>query len=441
MPNLFLAKNQYLFELKMVTVGVIGAGVAGCSAAYFAQNYLSDSKVTVYEADNRISGRVLTFRGNGIQKELGAEFFNFSNPVVSGLIEKFGLKTQKLEDVKDLAVWNGTEVIFQSGQSLFYKMLALVNNYKLAVPKLLFDLKKAERNIKKLYKQQQKSPTEFWELFEKAGLSKYYQRRFDQILKEKGIESSFIDQLITPITRIIYSQNAELGGFAGLIALMGVYSQAMYNLKDGNDVFPKKLLEASNSAVELHTKVTAIEKLSDGSFRVHTGDKSSIFDAVIVAAPLEVAKISFDEIKVTERPVREYQRIYVKLMKGQVNPRFFNLSSAKLPSIVLTSQDGDPLTRFSINDSTKKSESWVTVTSTEPLGEGFVDELFKNGETVLDHSWSAAYPVFKPTEKLPNMFLDDRLLYVNAIESSASSMESSSFGALNCVQALRRQLG
>ena len=65
--------------------------------------------------------------------------------------------------------------------------------------------------------------------------------------------------------------------------------------------FQKNCLKASNSAVELGTKVTAVEKLSDGSFRVHAGDKSSIFDAVIVAAPLEVAKISFDGVKVPRK--------------------------------------------------------------------------------------------------------------------------------------------
>ena len=421
----------------MVKVAVIGAGVGGCSAAYFARKYLSGSKVTVYEAQNRLSGRVLTYRGNAIQKELGAEFFNFSNPLVSGLIGELGLETKKLEDVKDLAVWNGSEVVFQSGQRLFYKMLALVNNYKIGVPKLVFNLKKAERKIKKLYKEQQKGPAEFYELFERAGLDSYCQTSFEQILQEKGIKQSFIDELITPITRIIYSQNAELGGFAGLIALLGVYSQAMYNLKLGNDVFPQKLVEASNSTVKLDTKVTAVEKLSDGSFRVHAGESVSVFDGVIVAAPLEGANLSFDGITEQEKLVREYQTIYVKLMKGKVDPRFFNLESSKLPSLVLTSQEADPLTRFSINDSEKKGESWVTVTSTKPVGEDFVDELFKTGETVLDHSWAGAYPVFNPTEKIPRMVLDEGLVYVNGIESSASSMESSVFAALNCVQALK----
>jgi len=424
----------------MVSVAVIGAGIGGCSAAYFASKYLSNPKVIVYEADNRVSGRILTYRGSGIQKELGAEFFNFSNPIMSDLISELGLETKKIEDAMDLAVWNGNEVIFHSGQRLFYKMLGLVNKYKLNVPKLLLNLKKAEKKIKKLYKEQEKSPAEFWELFEEAGLDKYYQSCFDKILQEKGIESSFIDEVITPITRIIYSQNAELGGFAGLIALLGVYSQTMYNLKDGNDVFPKKLVENSKSKVELRTKVTAVEKISDGSFRVYAGDNDRVFDAVIVAAPLEVANISFDGVPMQENQFRKYQTIYVKLMKGKVNPNFFNLSSSKLPSLVLTSQEADPLTRFSINNSTKKGKSWVTVTSTKPLDDGFVDELFKNGQTVLHHNWVAAYPIFKPTSKLPKMYLDDRLLYLNAIESSASSMESSAFAALNSVQAIKQQL-
>lgn len=425
----------------MVSVAVIGAGIGGCSAAYFASKYLSNPKVMVYEADNRVSGRILTYRGSGIQKELGAEFFNFSNPIMSDLISELGLETKKIEDAMDLAVWNGNEVIFHSGQRLFYKMLGLVNKYKLNVPKLLFNLKKGETKIKKLYKEQEKSPLEFWELFEGVGLEKYYQNCFDKILREKGIESTFIDNLITPITRIIYSQNAELGGFAGLIALLGVYSQAMYNLKEGNEVFPKKLVDDSNSKLELATKVTAVEKLSDDAFRVHAGENVSVYDAVIVAAPLEVANISFDGVAVQENNFRDYQTIYVKLMKGKVNPSFFNLSSSKLPSLVLTSQEVDPLTRFSINESTKKGESWVTVTSIKPLDHGFVNELFKKGQTIQDHSWVAAYPVFKPTPKLPNMFLDDKLLYLNAIESSASSMESSAFAALNSVQAIKQQLG
>jgi len=309
--------------------------------------------------------------------------------------------------------------------------------YKISVPKLLLILKEANGKIKKLYTKEK--PTEFWELFESIGLDKWYKMGFDQILVEMGIDRKFIDELITPITRIIYSQNAELGGFAGLSSLLGVYGESMYSLKEGNDVLPRKLLEASESKVKLGSKVKSIQKTSNGSFRVLVGENASVFDSVIVATPLEGADITFEGVA-KQWQAREYQKVYIKLMKGAVNLRYFNLdTSTKLPSIILTSKEADPITRFSVNKSTK-DESWVTVTSTEPIGNDLVDDLFKNGRTILGYTWSAAYPIFKPTKKIPSTCLDKGLLYLNAIESAASSLESSTFAALNSIKTIKEQL-
>ena len=127
-------------------------------------------------------------------------------------------------------------------------------------------------------------------------------------------------------------------------------------------------------------------------------------------------------------------------MKGTVDSRYFNLdASTKLPSTILTSKEADPITRFSVRESTR-DESWVTLTSTEPIGNDLLDDLFKNGRTILDHTWKAAYPVFKPTQKIPSTFLDKGLIYLNAIESAASSLESSAFAALNGIKAVKEQL-
>ena len=421
----------------MVNLAVIGAGIGGCSAAYFARKYLPNSKVTVYEMRNRVGGRVLTFNGEKMKSEIGAAFFNPTNKTVCDLVEEMGLKIKKHEESIDIAVWNGTEIIFKSSQPMFYTMLKMFK-YKLSVPKLLFMLREANGKINKLYKKEK--PAEFWELFESVGLDKWYKMPFDQILVEMGIARKFIDEIITPITRIIYSQNAELGGFAGLSSLLGVYGESMYSLKDGNNVLPRKLLDASDSKLELGSKVKSIEKTSKGSFRVLAGENTSVFDAVIVAAPLEVADITFEGVANQKRQAREYQKIYIRLMKGQIDSRYFNLeSSTKLPSIILTSKEADPITRFSITESTK-DDSWVTVTSTEPISNNLLDELFKNGRTILDHTWSAAYPVFKPIQKIPSSCLEKGLLYLNAIESAASSLESSTFAALRSIKTIKEQL-
>ncbi len=421
----------------MINLAVIGAGIGGCSAAYFARKYLPHSKVTVYEMENRIGGRVFTVNVGETKRELGAVFFNSTNKTVCDLVKEMGLKLKKLDKSMDIAVWNGTEIIFKSSQPMFYNMLKLFTNYKLSVPKLLLTLREANGKIKKMYKKEK--PTEFWELFESIGLDKWYKMSFDQILVEMGIDRKVIDELITPITRIIYSQNAELGGFAGLSSLLGVYGKSVYMLKDGNKVLPRKLLEASDSKVELESKVKSIEKTSKDSFRVSVGENTSVFDGVIIAAPLEVADISFEGVA-KQWQAREYQKIYIRLMKGTVNSRYFNLdASTKLPSIILTSKEADPITRFSINKSTK-DESLVTVTSTEPIGNDLLDDLFKKGRPILDHMWHAAYPIFKPIEKIPNTYLDKGLLYLNAIESAASSLESSTFAALNSIKTLKEQL-
>jgi predicted NAD/FAD-binding protein len=331
----------------MVTIAVIGAGIGGCSAAYFAHKYLPSSKVTVFEMENRIGGRVFTYTGEKMSIELGASFFNSNNKTIYGLVNEMGLKTKKLEQIMDIAVWNGTEITFKSSQPMFYKLISLFKDYNLSVPKLLFLLRKASGKIKKLYKLQEKSPAEFWDLFENAGLDQYYKVSFDKLLVDNGVDQTFINEVITPITRIIYSQNAGLGGFAGLSSLLSVYGEAVYSLKDGNEVLPQKLLEVSNSNVELDSKVKSIEKTSNGSFRVLVGDNASVFDVVVVAVPLEVADIAFDGIDNEKRQLREYQKIYIRLMKGTVDLRYFNLdSSSRVPSIVLTSEEADPITRF-----------------------------------------------------------------------------------------------
>jgi len=423
----------------MVNLAIIGAGIGGCTAAYFARKYLLNSKITVYEMENRIGGRAFTYNDNGIKSELGAAFFNSNNKIIGGLVHEVGLKVKKLEEIMDIAVWNGTEITFKSNQTLFYDFLSLITKYKLSVPKLLLRLREADRQIKKLYKME--NPTELSELFESVGLDQWYKMPFDKILVEMGVDRTFIDELITPITRIIYSQNAELGGFAGVSSLLGVYGKTVYSLQDGNDVLPRKLLEQSNSKVELESKVKSIEKMSNDKFRVLVGENASVFDAVIVSVPLEVADIGFEGIANPNRQSREYQKIYIRLMKGNVNLSYFNLdSSTKLPSIILTSSEADPITRFSIDKTAKGDELRVTVTSTEPIGDELLDDLFINGRTVLDKTWNAAYPVFKPIQKIPPCYLDNKLHYLNSIESAVSSLEASTFAALNSIKTIDQQV-
>jgi len=423
----------------MANLAVIGAGIGGCSAAYFAHKYIPDLKITIFEMENRIGGRVFTFNQEKMNNELGAAFFNPMNQTVCNLVNELGLKVQKLEESMDIGVWNGKEIIFRSNQSNFYMLLKLFSKYKFSILKLLLCLKKTNKKIEKMYLQEEKF-TELWELFENIGLDKWYKNSFDQILLELGIDKKFIDELITPITRIIYSQNAELGGFAGISSLLGVYGEGMYSLKEGNDILPKKLHKASTAKLKLKNKVTSIAKTSKNRFRVLVEKNAFFFDNVIVATPHEGANITFKGDLKRKIQKREYQKIYIRLMKGEVNLRFFNLTeNTKLPSVILTTKETDPITRFSIKPSTK-NDSYVTITSTKPIDNDHLINLFKSGQIILDHTWRAAYPIFNPIQKIPPLCLDSGLFYLNSMESAASSLESSTFAASKIINIMKKRL-
>ena len=80
----------------MLDVLVIGAGVAGLSAA--AELAASGLEVTVLEARDRLGGRILTRRARSASwpVELGAEFIHGRPPEIWEIVESAALKTQEV---------------------------------------------------------------------------------------------------------------------------------------------------------------------------------------------------------------------------------------------------------------------------------------------------------------------------------------------------------
>src|SRR5215208_7440233 len=74
------------------TVTVIGAGLAGLSAAY--DLHQAGWKVTVLEARERVGGRVYSLRSfsNGLVAEGGGEFIEESHTRMLAFAEQFGLQ-------------------------------------------------------------------------------------------------------------------------------------------------------------------------------------------------------------------------------------------------------------------------------------------------------------------------------------------------------------
>ncbi|HUG34736.1 MAG TPA: FAD-dependent oxidoreductase [Anaerolineales bacterium] len=88
---------------KQNTVTVIGAGLAGLSAAF--DLHRAGWKVTVLEARDRVGGRVHSIRNfsNGLVAEGGGEFIEVDHTRMIALAEQFGLK------LASAASWRGSD--------------------------------------------------------------------------------------------------------------------------------------------------------------------------------------------------------------------------------------------------------------------------------------------------------------------------------------------
>ncbi len=422
---------------EMQNLAVIGTGIGGSSAAYFARRYLPGANVVVFDSQNRIGGRILTYNSTEGPLELGAAFFNRFNKTLFDIVKAEKLKIAPISEGMDFAVWNGAKFIFRSKSHSFFTNLMLLATYRLSLARTYFLLRKVKGQVAKLYQEEREKPADLSGIFELIGLDKWHKKTFRKAAEERAISQAMIDEILTPITRVIYSQNADLGGFAGISSLIGVYSGVPYRLAEGNCTLPLRLLEASNSAVKLGKKVDVIEKTSKGLYKIYTGEDMSVFDSVIIATPLEEANIKFDGFDADGWEPHPYQTVYRKIMRGVFNPAYFDLrNSIDPPSLVLTTKDAGPITQYSIQRASH-DELLVTISSPEPLNSKMYNGIFKNsGVSVLEHCWKAAYPVFKPINKLPPTRFDKRLLYLNAMEPSVSSMETSALSAINAVRML-----
>lgn len=269
--------------------------------------------------------------------------------------------------------------------------------------------------------------------------------------------SRFAAEMVAAASLANYGQlNIDLNAFAGLVSLLPATDPRVFRIVQGNERLVEATLEAACATVHLHTRVAEIAATGDGTYHLTIETDEIIdsggrrdgrssnrvfkaegpYDAVIIAAPLDLSSLSVSGIDLPVIPRRSYHRTITTVIRGVLRPTFFGEPPGTMPfSTVLVTEaaaaGGTPFASLARVAPLAGFKALWKIHSSTPVPSTWLGMLFEGGyEIAANQSW-AAYPAFDPPENFPPFELAPGLYYPGAWESAASAMEMAAVGGRN----------
>ncbi len=283
----------------MAKVAIIGAGITGLSAAY----YLKDSghEIEVFEATDRVGGKIKTYQQDGYRLELGPESYLSRKTIMTELATEIGLEADLVRNQV------GTAYIYAND-----KLSTLPKGTVMGVPTEIFPFLKTNlvspigklRAMLDLVKPRM-------EMNRDVTAGDFFRYRLgDEVLENmiepllSGVYGTDIDKLSLMSTYPNFKQQEEAHG--GLIKGMlrtrkpaqKTGKQGMFfQFKNGLQSFVDRLherVEESGVKVHLNHTLETIEK-HDGSYTLTINGEEKVYDQVIITTPHFSYKQWFDD--------------------------------------------------------------------------------------------------------------------------------------------------
>jgi oxygen-dependent protoporphyrinogen oxidase len=255
---------------------VVGAGIAGLTAAYRLQQY--GLEVKVLESSPRVGGRMSTDRAHGHIVDRGAQFLTTRYSTMMPLIRELGLQ----EEVVPTAPY---QVIVKNGlmqrlklDNLWARLGYAVKNVggPWNVAKLL-----ANGSPFLVLKEKRKDDYTLWETYDDEDASQWWAHKF-------GLEG--VEYLLEPLFEGFFFHPPE--GASKALALL----IASFNMAKGEILTMKRGLGSVTEAlaaqldVELNTPVLEVRRRHGTKPLVVTGSGAFETDYVVLAAPAPIAQ-------------------------------------------------------------------------------------------------------------------------------------------------------
>eukprot|EP00111_Clytia_hemisphaerica_P007351 TCONS_00021385-protein len=451
------SKTSNNFEING-KIAVIGTGIGGASATHFLRKLLGNEvQIDVFEKNDHLGGRMHAIDVNGEQIESGGTIIHSSNRYMVDFAKDLEMDTNIATDDAKLGIYNGKEFVFLQSSWKWLNVAKLIWRYgPFSLRNMDSALTRMLNDFVKIYDIQESEQAfrTVPEMLNALGGDHFVEltkNTSTQALKDEGVGDTLIQELITGISRCNYGQSTDdVNGFTGFVSLAGAQEGALWNVKDGNYKVPQSLIENSKANIRTNTKITSIKRYERDNkvkYELEGAPKNEFYDAIIVAAPLEVPSCFLDCTKCKNWPCKEelqkYQKTIATFIQMPLNHEYFGVKCKEdMADVVITTDSKE--NAFSTVAPQKTVKGVVTeppvykIFSREPLSDALVKKMFivnsdNENKTSSDRtvvSW-LAYPHYSPPEKFLPFELDEGVFYVNAIERAASAMEMSAIGGRN----------
>lgn len=472
---LVLSPQNITVETRPKKVAIIGAGVAGASAAYHLHDLTRlwiPVDITIYEREQLAGGRVRSahvYNQPLKDIETGAATFSEDDRCLIRAMDEVGLKKIPSPSFpKKVGVWNGQDFLFVEDEKLqsstWWDFARSWWRYGLS-PWRMQKLISTELDKFRAFAGHPPFSGLVRALTE-VGLEAATQSSAKDYLPTQGVASTFLTEIVQPSTRARFTLNlSEMRGLASLVAMD---PSQTYSIDGGNWRLLDRMIRISEAHLRLGSRVIKISQAPMGGYRLlldskqETGEPESTatadYDVVIITAPFQFNDIELD---FTVRPtgvLTPYASRHVThfTSPNKLSATFFNHSlDTTIPEDILTTIDLDQDASrkfYSITtpqivsyrepgDCIGESEYLYRVVSAHPMDDSTIARLVGHDDyhdgTALDEYgirwvdrqvWPHAFPQsshHRPTALLDEIEIAENLFYTGAGEEVVSSMEMS----------------
>ncbi|XP_020840986.1 prenylcysteine oxidase 1 [Phascolarctos cinereus] len=442
-------------------IAIIGAGIGGTSASYYLrQKFGKEVKIDVFEK-GKVGGRLATLNVKGQSYESGGSIIHPLNLHMKRFVKELDLPT--VQCVGGLmGIHNGEHLVFEESGWFIINMIKFLWHYGFQFLRMHMWMEDVFDKFMRIYRYQSHdySFSSVEGLMHALGGDEFtgmLNRTIFQSMQKAGFSEKFLNEIVTPVTRFNYGQDAGINGFVGAVSLAGIDS-GLWAVEGGNNRVCEELLKFSRasliSGTVMHieekarnTQTGGPKKAYEVTYKTDSGINTDLYDIVMVATPL-TSKTSHITFLNFNPPIPDFHQYHLyhlvsTLVRGRLNPPFFGLAatdSVGLSNILTTDTPNSFVYSIAVSTPVKKEASLQSKPTTDSavwkifssgsLTKEQLNLLFASYDSVEEQEW-LAYPQYNPPEKCPPIILHDRIYYLNSIEWAASAMEMSAIAAHN----------